>query len=70
LVQAWLERGGADARLKPDAAKHPHGVRAHLDAGAEPDEARRLLVDLRDDAALIERRRKREPTRSGADDGK
>jgi hypothetical protein len=68
LVQAWLERGGADARLKPNATQHAHGVRTHLNAGAKPDEAWRLLVDLRDDAAPMERRRKREPTHSGADD--
>ena len=65
-----LERGGADARLKPDAAQHPHRVRAHLDAGAEANEARRLLVDVRLDAALVERGRKREPAHAGADDRK
>ena len=65
-----LERGGANAWLKPDAAQHPHCIRAHLDASAEANKARRLLVDLCIDAALVERGRKREPAHPGADDRK
>ena len=65
-----LERGGADAWLNPDAAQHPHRVRAHLDAGAKADETRRLLVDLGTDAALMQRGRKRESAHPGADNGK
>ena len=65
-----LERGGANALLKPDAAQHPHRVRAHLDAGADANKARRLLVDGRIDATLVKRGRKREPAHPGADDRK
>ncbi len=50
---ARLERAGADARLEADAAQHPHCVWAHLDAGAEPHELRRLLVDAQWKAALV-----------------
>ena len=42
---ARLERAGADALFQADAAQHPHRVGAHLDAGAEPHEFRRLLID-------------------------
>ncbi len=67
---ARLERSRPDARLKPDPAQHAHGVWAHLDAGAEPNEAGRLLVDLGLDAAPMQRRGEREPAHSGADDCK
>ena len=53
-----LERPRADARLQADAAQHPHGIGRHLDAGAEPREARRLLVDTDRKAALMQARRR------------
>ena len=46
-----------------------HGVAADLDAGAEPRELLRLLVDGDVVAGLAQRRRRGEPAHAGADDG-
>ena len=71
LVQefGWNARR-ADAALQADAAQHPHRIGAHLDAGAEPHELRRLFVDPHGKAALMQRRGEGQPAHSGADDRK
>jgi hypothetical protein len=58
----------AQSRLDAEPAMHLHGIRALLDAGADPRELVRLLVDLGADAALPQRRRQSEPADPGADD--
>jgi hypothetical protein len=58
----------AQACLDAEAAMHFHCVRALLDAGTDPCELLRLLIDLGGDAALSQRRRQSEPADAGADD--
>jgi hypothetical protein len=62
------ERDVAQARLDAEPAVDLHCVRALLNAGTDPRELLRLLVDLGADAALPQRRRQSEPADAGADD--
>ena len=64
---ARIERLSAKPLLQPQPAQHLHGIAANLDAGTEPRELRRLLVDGDVDARALERRGGRKPTHAGAD---
>src|SRR5262249_42812009 len=64
---ARIERLAAHARLEPKAAQHLHGVAADLDAGAQPRELLRLLVNGDVDADLSQSRAARKPAQAGTD---
>jgi hypothetical protein len=64
-----VKRDLAQAILDAQSTVHAHGVRALLDAGADPRELVRLLVDAHGDPAAAQRRRRSEPADAGADDG-
>ena len=63
------EAGVADVRFEPEAAQHLHGVRVHLNSGADPREGGRLLVNVGRDADFSQGRRRAEACDAGADDG-
>jgi hypothetical protein len=64
-----VKRNLAQAILDTQPTQHAHRVRALLDAGADPREFVRLLVDCDRNAALVQRRRRGESADAGADDG-
>ena len=64
---ARIERLAAKSLFQPEPAQHLHGVAADLDAGAEPRELRRLLVDGDVDAYPAQRRGGGKATHAGAD---
>ena len=65
-----LEADLAQQRLQPERAQHPHGIGAHLNTGADPQELFRLLVDRNLCALPSQERGDREPADSRADDCK
>ncbi len=65
---ARVEGLRAQSRFQSQPAQHLHGIAADLDAGANPRELRRLLVDGDIDAHPPQRSGGREPTHAGADD--
>ena len=69
VPRARIEGLGAQHRFQPQAAQHMHGVAADLDAGAQPRELPRLLVDGDGEALLAERRRGGQSPHAGARDG-
>ncbi len=62
------ERDRPRALLDAEPAMHLHGVRALLDAGADPGERVGLLVDHRFDEILAQRRRDGEAADARTDD--
>src|SRR5215472_3545151 len=56
-------------RSDPKAAEHLHGIRHHLNAGADPGEFGCLLVDQRFKTCPSQRRGDRKPSHASADDG-
>ncbi len=65
---ARIERPAAHPLLEAELAQHLHRVAADLDAGAEPRELLRLLVDRDRGADPAQRGGGREPAHAGADD--
>ncbi len=66
--RARLEGLPAQLRLEPERAQHAHGVRAHLDAGADALELLGLLVDPHVGALPRQEAGQRQPADAGADD--
>src|SRR5262245_52843898 len=64
----WCERDRAQPLLDAERAVYFHGVRALLDAGADPGEGLGLLVHRRVEPDPAQRRRHGEPADAGADD--
>ena len=54
--------------IKSEQFEHPEHVRPELNAGADLLELRRLLNDLRGDAAARQRERRGKPADAAADD--
>jgi len=69
-VEMGVRRKGALAQgvLNANAAQDLHRIGQHLDAGADPAELMRLLVDLDVEARLPKRAGRRHAAHSGADD--
>ena len=63
-----IEREPTQLLLEPELSEHPNRVRALLDAGTDPCECARLLVDLNSHADPQERGRSSKSSNTGAYD--